>query len=232
MTAGQQVSWERNAQKYVINGLARSHVGSIFVESSTIDTVALFERKAPLVVEIGIGSGEMITAAALAYPEWDFIGFEVYEKVLGASMSRLAEVGVRNVKLILGDAVSGLEYLFAPDSVAQIWTFFPDPWQKKRHNKRRIINDAFTDLVVSRLENNGIWRLATDWCDYAQHIHKTLDFRDDLRMPTHEPNARFDTRPITRFEARAIAQKRDVTDFTYVKKSLSDGLDAFKGRAN
>ncbi|MDR0436069.1 MAG: tRNA (guanosine(46)-N7)-methyltransferase TrmB [Propionibacteriaceae bacterium] len=214
MNGSQQASWERNAPRYIVTGLPRATTASQFTTQPPLDLVALFGRDAPLVVEIGVGAGETLTAGATAWPECDFIGFEVYEKVLGSTMSKLAKAELNNVRLIAGDAVSGLEHLLPPESIRELWTFFPDPWQKKRHHKRRLVGPAFAELVLSRLAPGGLWRLATDWDDYATHIHEVLDGHPKL---VSVPGARFAVRPMTRFEARGVAAGRTITDFTYRK---------------
>jgi tRNA (guanine-N7-)-methyltransferase len=242
MNSSQQASWERNAPHYIVDGLPRTTTTSQFAPQSPLDLTALFGRTAPLVVEIGVGSGETLTAGTAIWPECNFIGFEVYEKVLGSAMSKLAKAELHNVRLISGDAVSGLEQLLPPESICELWTFFPDPWQKKRHHKRRLVNQEFAELVVSRLAPGGLWRLATDWDDYAAHIHEVLDNHPKLlNIPTVEshthsaippetetlspkhgdepatPGARFAIRPMTRFETRGVSAGRTITDFTYRK---------------
>ncbi|MDR1354708.1 MAG: tRNA (guanosine(46)-N7)-methyltransferase TrmB [Propionibacteriaceae bacterium] len=215
MNSSQRTSWEHNAQSYIVNGLRRTQSVSQFAPGTPLDLATLFSRVAPLVVEIGVGSGETLTAGALAHPERNFIGFEVYEAVLGSAMSRLAAAEVNNVRLIMGDAVSGLEHLLSANSISELWTFFPDPWQKKRHHKRRLINTTFTDLAVSRLAPGGLWRLATDWEDYARHIHATLNEHPSLINCHSTETPRFALRPLTRFEARGIAAGRNINDFAY-----------------
>jgi tRNA (guanine-N7-)-methyltransferase len=217
MTAAQQASWQHNADQYIVSGLARADIVTQFAPGPPLDLEALFGRVAPLVVEVGIGSGETLLAGATAWPERDFLGFEVYEKVLGATMTGLAQAGLNNVRLIAGDAVSGLEQLLAPESVSELWTFFPDPWPKKRHHKRRLVSRAFADLVVSRLAPDGLWRLATDWNDYAVSIRETLDAHPGLDNVHGATTPRFDLRPLTRFERRGLAAGRTITDFTYRK---------------
>jgi tRNA (guanine-N7-)-methyltransferase len=221
MSESQHKSWQRNAPSYLIGGLLRAETASQFTPQPALDAATVFGRSAPLLVEIGIGAGETLAAAGSARPEWNFIGFEVYEKVLSSTMSRLAKAELGNVRLIAGDAVSGLDYLFPPESISELWTFFPDPWPKKRHHKRRLVSTAFADLVVSRLVPGGLWRLATDWDDYATHIRETLDAHPGLTN-LHPTSAapRFALRPVTRFESRGIAAGRTITDFTYQKRGV------------
>ncbi|MCL2782897.1 MAG: tRNA (guanine(46)-N(7))-methyltransferase TrmB, partial [Propionibacteriaceae bacterium] len=159
MNDSQRAAWHRLGQRFLVDGLARAQIDPLFVPQQPIDLATLFGRDAALLVEIGAGSGENLAAVAAARPSWNLLGFEVYDKVLGSAMSRLDRVGAQHVRLIQGDAVTGLQYLLQPGSVAEFHTYFPDPWHKTRHAKRRLISPSFAALVASRLAPGGLWRL-------------------------------------------------------------------------
>ena len=133
-----------------------------------LDTAALFGRRAPLVVEIGSGRGEALVAAAAEHPEHDFLGLEVYVPGVAQTLVTMRHQGVTNVRLAVVNATEALATMLAPASVRELWTWFPDPWHKKRHHKRRLVTVPFTQLVARVLEPGGTWRFATDWDDYAE----------------------------------------------------------------
>ena len=214
MNDSQKAAWQRLGSKYVVGGLARDAMASRFVEQSPPDWAKVFGRVAPLLVEVGAGSGENLAAEATARPDWNLLGFEVYDKVLGSTMSRLDRAGVANVRLIHGDAVTGFEYLVPPQAISELQSYFPDPWHKARHVKRRLINPAFVELAASRLKPGGLWRLSTDWDDYARHIRAVFGGTPLFDDVTAE-QATTTSRPVTKFEARAKAAGRGVTEFVF-----------------
>ena len=223
MNGSQRAAWQRLGERYLVGGLARGAMTPLFAPQPALGLTALFGRDAPLLVEVGTGSGENLAAEATARPGWNLLGFEVYDKVLGSTMSRLERAGLNNVRLIQGDAVSGLDYLLAPGSIAELQTYFPDPWHKARHAKRRLINPSFVALGASRLVAGGLWRLATDWDDYAQHIREVfttppVNVLFENVYPDGAP--RNETRPLTKFEGRAVATGRPVTDFVFRRTAL------------
>ena len=177
-----------------------------------LDLARWFGRVAPLVIEIGSGIGEATAPLAAARPDVNVLAFEVWRPGVAETLGRAAELGVTNLRLVSIDAAWAFEHLIAPSSISELWTFYPDPWHKKRHHKRRLINDRFAELAVSRLEVGARWRLATDWADYAQQIEDVLGRSDRLEGG---PIPRWDERPSTRFERRGIAAGRDLHDFTY-----------------
>ena len=216
MNDSQRGAWNRLSERFLVGGLTRGAMATQFEPQPPLDLDALFGRSAPLLVEIGAGSGENLAAVALARPSWNLLGFEVYDKVLGSAMSRLDRAGVHNVRLIHGDAVTGLHHLLEAGAVAELQTYFPDPWHKSRHAKRRLINPAFIRLSATRLAAGGLWRLATDWDDYASHIRAGFATPDVAQLfEIVGGQARDTARPVTKFEARALAAGRLVTDFAY-----------------
>lgn len=171
-----------------------------------------FGREAPLIVEIGSGIGEATAALAAARPDHDVLALEVWLPGVADSLWRVAEAGADNVRFCSVDAVWSLEHLLAPASLAELWTFFPDPWRKTKHHKRRLVNQANAALAASRLAPGGVWRLATDWADYAEQMREVLDAE-----PTLEGGrvARWAERPVTRFERKGLDVGRDIADFHY-----------------
>jgi tRNA (guanine-N7-)-methyltransferase len=165
-----------------------------------------------VVVEIGSGVGEATAALAVRRPEVDVLALEVWRPGVATTLGLLADAGVTNVRLISVDAVWALEHLLGPGSVDEMWTFFPDPWPKKRHHKRRLVSAGFARLVASRLRAGGLWRLATDWPDYARQMRAVLDEEPGLTGGVVE---RWAERPLTRFERKGIAAGRPIVDLGY-----------------
>jgi tRNA (guanine-N7-)-methyltransferase len=200
----QAAAWERRHASWWIPEEA--------VDDPGFDLADWFGRRAPLVVEIGSGIGEATAALAAARPECDVLAFEVWRPGVAETFLQLERTGATNVRLLGIDAVWSLEHLLAPESIRELWTFFPDPWPKKRHHRRRLVNPAFAEVAASRLEPGAAWRLATDWADYAEQMTAVLD-----RVPRLEGGrtARWAERPHTRFERRALRAGRPVVDLVY-----------------
>ncbi|MGZ4429545.1 MAG: tRNA (guanosine(46)-N7)-methyltransferase TrmB [Nocardioidaceae bacterium] len=207
LTDRQAEAWARHAPQWWVPDEA--------VDSPDFDVRAVFDRDAPLVVEIGSGVGEATAALAAARPSYNVLAFEVWHPGVADTLARLAAVGADNVRLLSVDAVWSMEYLLAVDSVAELWTFFPDPWPKKRHHRRRLVSPAFAALAASRLVPGGVWRLATDWPDYATHIAEVLAAEPRLEGGTTE---RWPDRPLTRFERRGLRAGRPITDFAFRRR--------------
>lgn len=184
-------------------------------EPGTIDLRRWFGRTAPLVVEIGSGVGEATTALALQRPDVDVLALEVWRPGVAATLRRLDRAAVGNVRLLAADAVWVMDALLPAASVTEVWTFFPDPWPKTRHRKRRLVGSSMAALVGDRLVPGGAWRLATDWADYAAQMRDVLDAEPTLVGGVSE---RWEARPLTRFERRGLAQGRDPIDLTYRRR--------------
>jgi tRNA (guanine-N7-)-methyltransferase len=213
-------AWERLRHAYVIEVPHRATSTSI-APGHPLDVAAAFGRTAPLVVEIGPGTGESLVEMAAARPEADVLAFEVYLPGVARAIGRLHEAEVTNVRLLQSDAVDGLTHLLGPASVQELWTFFPDPWPKVKHHKRRLVDRAFADLVASRLRPGGSWRLATDWSDYATQMRAVLDPHPALVNAATGPSGwaeRLADRPLTRFEQRGIDAGRTVRDLHYRRR--------------
>jgi tRNA (guanine-N7-)-methyltransferase len=174
--------------------------------TAPVDLRALFGRVAPTVLEIGFGMGETTAAIATARPDVDFLGVEVFLAGIGALLKRIGEQHLSNVRIIHHDAVDVVREMLPADALAGVHIYFPDPWQKKRHHKRRLIAQPFIGLLASRLAPGGYLHCATDWEDYAQQMLAVLSeetrlanahagFAPDSRNPIAE-------RPATKFHAR------------------------------
>lgn len=205
---------ERHRFAYVIDVPAADLSTSIAADAR-VDWDAAFGRSAPRIVEIGSGQGESLAALATAHPDMDIIGFEVFEPGLASTVAKLGPLGIDNVRLVQADGVQGLRTLFAPSSLAHVMTFFPDPWHKSRHHKRRLVSPAFADLVADRLAPGGTWRLATDWQEYAIAMRQVLDACQGLTNLNSGWAARPADRPLTKFESRGIAEGRSIFDLEY-----------------
>ncbi|HEX7916720.1 tRNA (guanosine(46)-N7)-methyltransferase TrmB [Rudaea sp.] len=181
------------------------------------DYQQLFGRSAPLVLEIGFGNGEQLLHAGLHEPDKNFLGIEVHRPGVGRLMNTLAAHEVANVRLYNHDAVEILRNALAPESLAEARIYFPDPWPKKRQQKRRLIQPDFVDLLASRVARGGRLHLATDWADYAAHMLEVLDAAPEWRNVAGEGQSmpRPDWRIETHFEKRGLRLGHGVWDFIY-----------------
>jgi tRNA (guanine-N7-)-methyltransferase len=177
-----------------------------------LDLPELFGRGAPVVLEIGFGMGELTAAMAAAHPDRDFLGVEVHTPGIGNLLALVGEQGLTNVRVAHGDAMQ-LVHRLAPASLDAIHVFFPDPWPKARHHKRRLINPANVALLSSRLAAGGRLHCATDWPHYADAMRETLDAAPGLRLATDGR----DGRPETKFERRGSLAGRPIQDLIYVR---------------
>jgi tRNA (guanine-N7-)-methyltransferase len=187
--------------------------------SGMLDLDAVFGRTAPRCLEIGFGAGEVIGCLAESHPQRDYLGIEVHRSGVGRLLLRAAEGGLSNVRVICDDAVEVLSERVADDSFDEILVFFPDPWHKKRHHKRRLIDAEFAALLTAKLRPHGTLRLATDWQEYAQQMLEVLNAAQGLESlsPDRSYVARPDFRPPTRFERRGERLGHGVWDLAYAK---------------
>ena len=183
-----------------------------------IDFAALFGRVAPVVVEIGFGMGQATAAIAAARPDVDFLGIEVHPPGVGALLQQLDESALTNVRIVQHDAVEVLESMVAPASLAGVHVFFPDPWPKKRHHKRRLIQPAFVRLLASRLGGGGTLHCATDWAEYAAQMLEVLQADPGLRnrYDGYAPREAVG-RPLTGYERRGLRDGRPIADLVFEK---------------
>jgi len=218
MTPSQRVWMDAYASRWVVD-VPHGDLATSVAPGPPLDLDQIFGRQAPLIVEIGSGHGETLAAAATLHPDTNFLGFEVFEASIAATLGKLAAGGIDNVRLVAADAVSGLTWLIPDHSLAEIWVFFPDPWQKKRHHKRRLVSPGFADLAVRKLVSQGILRVATDWESYAETMTDVLG--GDPRFELIGTD-RFETRPVTKFESRGIAAGRRIHDAAYRVRRVED----------
>lgn len=185
-----------------------------------LDFEALFGRRAPVVMEIGMGDGETLLELASRSPGADFIGVEVHRPGLGHCLLGIEARGLSNVRLVAQDAVEVLQSRITDGSLDEVLLYFPDPWPKKRHHKRRIVQPAFLELVARRLRAGGAFRLATDWAPYAAHMQDAVAGCAAF-TPACTAGARVARpaqRPLTRFERRGEKLGHEVFDFEYRKR--------------
>lgn len=182
-----------------------------------IDLVKVFGREADTVLEIGFGMGGSLVEMAKASPELNFIGIEVHKPGVGACLSVAAEAGVTNLRVYHHDALEVLENSIAEGSLARVQLFFPDPWHKKRHHKRRIVQAPFAELIRSKLKVGGVFHLATDWENYSEHMLEVMNAAPGYKnqSTTGDVVERPEHRPLTKFEARGHRLGHGVWDLMF-----------------
>ncbi|RMH47101.1 MAG: tRNA (guanosine(46)-N7)-methyltransferase TrmB [Gammaproteobacteria bacterium] len=190
------------------------------VTQQLIDWSRVFGREAPLILEIGFGMGQSLVEQAKATPEVNFIGVEVHRPGIGSTLAAIDKLQLNNLRVVEGDALEVLKFMIPEHSLTRVQLFFPDPWPKKRHHKRRIVNAAFADLVASRLKPNGHLHMATDWTPYAEHMLEVMEAHPDYENIAGPGNytPRPDYRPLTKFEQRGERLGHQVHDLIYCRK--------------
>ena len=177
----------------------------------------VFGRKAPVVLEIGFGMGDATAQIAQALPGTDFIGVEVHTPGVGALLQRIEEKQLGNLRIIQHDAVEVLQHMITPGLLAGVHIFFPDPWHKKKHNKRRLIQAPFVAALATRLAPGGYLHCATDWQPYAEQMLEVLSAESSLRNTAEGYAPKPDYRPLTKFENRGLKLGHGVWDLVYRK---------------
>jgi tRNA (guanine-N7-)-methyltransferase len=183
-----------------------------------LDLDAVFGRRAPRILEIGFGMGETTAAIAAAHPQNDYLGIEVHTPGVGALLRLLQGQHLANIRIIQHDAVEVLRDMIAPDALDGIHIFFPDPWPKKRHHKRRLIQPPLVALAATRLRPGGYLHLATDWQEYADQMLAVLSAEPLLANSAAGFAPRPHYRPLTKFEARGLRLGHDVWDVVFSKR--------------
>ena len=208
LTKGQAAAVER---QWPVMGLAH--------QNAEIDFAQSFGRTAPLVLEIGFGMGHSLVEMAKNDPESNYIGIEVHGPGVGACLMDAEAQGITNLRVIQHDAVEILEDCIADGSLSKVQIFFPDPWHKKRHHKRRLIRPDFVQLLHRKLQSGGVLHLATDWENYAEHMLEVLRAKDGWKnlSRTDDYIPRPDTRPLTKFEKRGHRLGHGVWDMQFQK---------------
>ena len=208
MTPGQQRAFNENWAQW---GLEHA--------DGTLDFDRVFGRPGPRVLEIGFGMGQSLVAMASAAPETNFVGIEVHRPGVGRLLHSMADEGVGNIRIYCHDAVEVLRDCIADDSLDTVQVFFPDPWHKKRHHKRRLIQPEFVDRLRCKLKPGGILHLATDWENYAEQMMEVLSEADGYANTTAsgEFAPRPESRPLTKFEARGERLGHGVWDLLFTR---------------
>jgi tRNA (guanine-N7-)-methyltransferase len=220
MTTGQQRAWDRNWDRWGAD--------VVDLPDGPLDTAGWFGRTAPVVLEIGSGMGESTAAMAVAAPDVDHLAVEVYQPGLAQLLLRIEQAEITNLHLLRGDAQTLLTEHVAPGSLHAVRIYFPDPWPKQRHHKRRLVNPMFVALVTSRLQVGGTLHLATDWEPYAAEMLAACTAETSLRNTAADDNsphgfspdgfaARPTWRPVTKFEQRARDDGRTVRDLLFAR---------------
>jgi len=183
-----------------------------------LDARAAFGREAPLVLEIGFGMGDATAAIAAARPDADFLGVEVHPPGVGALLRHVGERGLANVRIVQHDAVEVLQHMIAPGSLAGVHVFFPDPWHKKRHHKRRLVQGPFVHELALRLAPGGYLHCATDWQPYAEQMLQVLSAEPLLANTADGYAPKPAYRPPTRFEHRGVKLGHGVWDLVFRRR--------------
>ena len=211
MTVGQQRAWDRHWAEL------GSEVTAL--PEGPLDVESWFGRSAPVVLEIGSGMGETTAQLVAAQPDVNYLAVEVYKPGLAQLMLRAEKLEVSNLRLLRGDAIVLLREHVEPGSLDEVRIYFPDPWPKKRHHKRRLVQPESVELITSRLRPGGVLHLATDWENYAEQMREVCEAESQLsNRYADEPGGwapRPDWRPVTKFENRAHDEGREIRDLIY-----------------
>lgn len=221
-----QRTWDKYASDYVVDVPAGPGFTAVSQDAKPLSFKRLFKRDSLVRLEIGSGNGNQIVQAAATHPDRDFIAFEVYHPGVAKTISKAVKAGVTNLKIIEADAQQALPILIPAHSLDEVWTFFPDPWRKTRHHKRRLVQIEFARQVAKVLRPGGLWRMATDWADYAFQMRDVLDKASQFANPYNGINPvaddpdgdrggfapRWDGRVMTNFEQRGIEAGRHIFD--------------------
>ncbi|AIR85060.1 tRNA (guanine-N7)-methyltransferase [Pantoea sp. BL1] len=186
-------------------------------QQEPLDLAALFGREAPVVLEIGFGMGASLVTMAQNNPHQNFLGLEVHAPGVGACLASAKEAGVENLRVMCHDAVEVLQQMIPDNSLRMVQLFFPDPWHKARHNKRRIVQVPFAELVMRKLKLGGVFHMATDWEDYATHMLEIMSSVDGYKnlSEANDYVPRPETRPLTKFEQRGQRLGHGVWDLMF-----------------
>lgn len=189
--------------------------------SGMLDLSQVFERSAPTVLEIGFGMGKSLVEMASASPHQNFIGIEVHRPGIGACLASAQQAGITNLRVFEHDAVEVLNHCIEDKSLDRLQLFFPDPWHKKRHHKRRIVQPKFVQTIKNKLKLGGELHMATDWEEYAQHMLEVMHNASGYTntSPTNDYVPRPDYRPITKFEIRGQKLGHGVWDIIYRREA-------------
>lgn len=180
-----------------------------------LDLDAVFGRSGPKILEVGFGMGETTARIAAENPHIDYLGIEVHTPGVGALLKRIGELNLTNLRLVQHDALAVIRHMLGEESLDGVHIFFPDPWPKKRHHKRRLVQPPFVQLLTSRLKPGGYVHLATDWEDYAGQMLEVLSVEPGLANTAEGFAPRPPTRPLTKFEQRGLRLGHGVWDLLF-----------------
>ena len=199
-----------SSQKYALENLLPKYGIQYSADLGPIPDSFLGDPECPLIIDIGFGNGDLLVSLANQYTQTQFVGIEVYDAGIGHCLKLIDENNLKNLKIISGDAVEVLKFGMADASISEINLLFPDPWPKKRHHKRRIINDGFIQLISKKLMPNGLVNISTDWENYAEQIDGLFSGRRDFKKK------RFSERVLsTKFEKRGLVLGHEIYDFCF-----------------
>lgn len=215
MTEGQDWAWDTLGDSLRVD-VPRGEAATSVAAAATREPAEFFGREARLVVEIGSGQGQAIVHAAEQRPDTNFLAVEVFRAGLARTMGSAHRAGLENVRVVEANAPEVLERLLPAGCIDELWVFFPDPWHKAKHNKRRLISAEFTGTIARSLKPGGVLRMATDWEAYAVQMRNVLDADDAFERDfSGEWAERFDGRVLTVFERKGTAAGRDIRDLCY-----------------
>jgi tRNA (guanine-N7-)-methyltransferase len=218
----------RSIRSYVLrqgrisNAQRRAHtellpVFGIAFSPTPLDLDDAFGRAAPKILEIGFGMGETTAEIAQQHPECDYLGIEVHTPGVGSLLARVAELRLQNVRVVQHDAVEVLQHMIAPGTLEGVHIFFPDPWPKKRHHKRRLFQAPFVALLASKMKRGAVLHACTDWEDYARQMLEVFSAEAALANTATDYADRPDARPQTKFERRGLALGHRVWDLMFTR---------------
>lgn len=205
-----------NAQRQALETLMPEY--GVSFSTDVLDFERIFGRSAPTFLEIGFGMGETTAAIARGHPQNDYLAVEVHMPGVGSLLKQIKELGLTNIRVLQRDVVELLQQALPPESLAGVHIFFPDPWPKARHHKRRLIQPAFVNLLCRHLKPGGYIHAATDWQDYARQILAVFEDQSELVNAAVDYAPRPAYRPLTKFEQRGLRLGHGVWDVVFRKK--------------
>ena len=211
MTAGQTLAYETMMPIYGFE-----------YQKQLLDFSTLFANDGPVSIEIGFGMGASLVEQAVRYPEHNYIGIEVHRPGVGSLLVKMKEAGITNIRVISHDAVEVLTDMVADASIELLQLFFPDPWHKRKHHKRRIVNPEFVQLLHRKIKNDRHFHMATDWQDYAQHMLKVMQAADGWKncSTTNDYIPKPENRPVTKFQKRGEGLGHGMWDLMFKRMEI------------
>jgi tRNA (guanine-N7-)-methyltransferase len=209
LTTGQQHALDTLWPKYGID-----------MSDTALDLGSIFGNEQPVILEIGFGNGDSLAQMAKGNPGLNYLGIEVHRPGVGHLLYLIEEQGIKNLRIMSEDAVEIIRNQIPEQALTGVQLFFPDPWPKKKHHKRRIVQAEFVKLIASRLKPGGFFHMATDWENYAEHMLEVMSAAEDFENSTKEGDfiPRPDSRPLTKFEQRGQRLGHGVWDLLYIRK--------------